>query len=106
MVYTSPTKVACIVSWDKQGIPRPDIACNLNLHRTTVTHILKRYEKSQDFYFVNPKSGRPRIFHECDARVAALVLARTQAANVAELQKEYFPDVGAQTIRRRLRPGS
>ena len=31
------------------------------------------------------------------------MLARAQVGNVVELQKECFPNVGAQTIRRRLR---
>ena len=103
MVYTSPTKVACIVTWDKQGIPRPDIARNIGIHRTTVARIIARFEKSADFYHVNPKTGRPRKFEERDARVAARMLAQGEAKHVTQVQKEHFPDVDAQTIRRRLK---
>jgi len=103
MVYTSPTKVARIVTWDKQGKPRQDIAKDIGIHRTTVTRILARFEKSADFYHVNPKTGRPRKFEEREARVAARMLARGAAKNVTEVQKEMFPDVSAQVIRRRLK---
>ena len=102
MVYTSPTKIARIINWAKQGIPRPEIAQSLGIHRTTVTRIIQRFEKSGDFYHVNPKTGRPRKFDVRDACVGARMLARAQVANVSELQKECFPDVAAQTIRRRL----
>jgi transposase len=64
MVYTSPTKVARIVTWDKQGKPRQDIANDIGIHHTTVTHILARFEKSADFYHMNPKTGRPHKFEE------------------------------------------
>lgn len=103
MVYTSPTKVARIVTWDKQGKPHQDIAKDIGIHRTTVTRILAHFEKSADFYHVNPKTGRPRKFEEREARVAARMLARGAAKNVTEVQKEMFPDVSAQVIRRRLK---
>lgn len=64
MVYTSPMKVARIVTWDKQGIPHQDIANDIGIHRTTIARILACFEKSADFYHVNPKTGRPRKFEE------------------------------------------
>jgi uncharacterized protein YerC len=57
-------KVARIVTWDKQGIPHQDIANDIGIHRTTIARILACFEKSADFYHVNPKTGRPRKFEE------------------------------------------
>jgi len=56
MVYTSPTKIACIVEWDKQGMPHKDIASTIHIHQTTVTWILKWFEKSKDYYHINHKT--------------------------------------------------
>lgn len=103
MVYTSPTKVARIVTWDKEGLPHNDIARAIGVHRTTVARIITRFEKSADFYHVNPKTGRPRKFEEREARVATRLLAKEEVKNMSELAKRHFPNVSARTIGRRLK---
>ena len=105
MVYTSPTKVARIVTFAKDGIPHSDIAKKLGVHRTTVGRIINRFDESGDFYYVRPKTGRPRVLEMRETRVAARILAKSDAANVTELQKKYFQHVGPQTLRRRLKEG-
>jgi len=102
MVYTSPMKVAHIVTWDKQGIPCQDIANNIGIHCTTVTRILTHFEKSANFYHINLKTGWPHKFEEREAHVAACMLACGEAESVTEAQKEMFPNVSAQVICRRL----
>jgi hypothetical protein len=79
-----------------------DIAEKFGLHCTTVVRIIKRYAKSEDFYNVKPKPGRPRKFKPNDVRVAVRTLARTEAHDVTDLQRKYFLDIDAQTIRMRL----
>ena len=90
MVYTSPTKVARIVTLYKQEIPHTDISQNIGIHhdRTTVACILKHFEKCADFYHINPKTGRPRQFNVHDGCVAARMLAQGEATNVTEVQKK------------------
>ena len=105
MVYTSPTKVARIVTLDKEGHPRNSIAQTIGIHRTTVARIISRFDKSGDFYHVNPKTGRPRKFDDRDTRVAARILAKEEARNAVELAKKHFPKVSAKTIGRRLKEG-
>jgi transposase len=92
MVYTSPTKVAR-VDFKKLSMGNEEIAQRIGIHHTTVTCILKCLEKSEDLYYVNPKTGRP---HKMDVRkiqVAAQMLAKTEAANATEIMKKAFLEV-------------
>jgi hypothetical protein len=50
MAYTSPTKVAQVVEWNRQGVPPHKISKSIGIHRTAVTRILKQFEKSGDYY--------------------------------------------------------
>ncbi|GLB39423.1 putative DDE superfamily endonuclease [Lyophyllum shimeji] len=102
MVYTSPSKVARIVELKNLGQSDHEIATQFNLHRTTIGRIMSRYEESNDPYYRRPKSGRRRLVSERDARHAALLLARTEAANVTELVKMAFPEISRLTMSRAL----
>ncbi|KAI5117840.1 hypothetical protein M0805_008112 [Coniferiporia weirii] len=103
MVYTSPTKKACIIEWDGQGIHCYEIAHKFGIHWTTVNQIIKHYQKHHNFYHVSPKKGRPCKMDIREAQVACRMIAQTEAANATELQKKAFPDVATRTIQRRLR---
>ena len=103
MVYTSPTKVARIVTFKSQGMKAPEITEKMGIHCTIVGRIINWYNESSDFYHVRPKSGRLHVLQKCETRLAAQILAKVAASNVTELQKEYFPGVGAQALRRRLK---
>ncbi|KAF9455239.1 hypothetical protein BDZ94DRAFT_1180407, partial [Collybia nuda] len=80
-----------------------DIGKYIGVHRTTVARILKRFEKTADPYYVSPKLGRPRVFDNRETRIAAQMLAKTEAANVTEVVKQAFPEVSRHTIGRRLK---
>lgn len=103
MVYTSPTKVARVVDFKKLDMGNHEIAQRIGIHRTTVACILKRFEKSGDAYHINPKTGRPRKLDVRDVRVAARMLAKTEAANATEVVQKRFPAVSRHTIARRLK---
>src|SRR6266576_2483398 len=103
MVYTSPSKVSQIVDHQRQGQSYNEIAKSIGIHRTTVSQILKRFEKSGDNYHVNPKTGRPHKMEIRECRIAAQMLLQVEAANAAEVQKKAFPDVSTRTIRRCLK---
>ena len=98
MVYTSPTKVARVVDFKKLSMGNDEIAQKIGIHRTTVTRILKRFEKSHDPYYVAPKTGRPCKLDARDVRIAARMLAKTEAANATEIVKKAFPQVSRHTL--------
>ena len=102
MVYTSPTKKARIVEFNKLGYTHTKVAAQLGLHRTTVSRYLKKHDKLADFYAVAPKTGRPRKLTPRDAKLGARMLAKAEVANAAELQKKVFPHVGLRTVHRNL----
>ncbi len=102
MVYTSPSKVARIVELKNIGQSDHEIARRFNLHRTTIPRLIKRFAESGDPYFRKHKPGRPHKLQERDVRHGAILLARTEAANVTELTKKAFPHVSRPTMARAL----
>ena len=103
MVITSPTKVSRIAAYKADGLDNSEIARRIGIHRTTVARVHARFEKSQDPYFVNPCSGRPRKMDARKTRVAARMLARVEAANATEVTKKLEKEVSARTVMRRLK---
>ncbi|RDB19714.1 Transposable element Tc1 transposase [Hypsizygus marmoreus] len=103
MVYMSPTKVARVVDFRKLNMSDREIAQTIGIHRTTVARIVKRFDKSQDPYYVNPKTGCPCKLDVRDVHVAARMLAKTEAANATEVVKKAFPEVSRHTLARRLK---
>ena len=87
MVYTSPTKIAHIVTFVKDGLSHSDITEKLGVHHTMVGCIINRFNESEDFYYVRPKTGCPCILEEHKTWVAAQILAKSDAANVTKLQR-------------------
>jgi len=102
MVYTSPTKKARIVHYKNAGMTNDAIAQKFHIHRSTVARIYGRHAKLENYYDVKPKPGRPRKFTTNDVRFAARTLANAKAHDVSDLQRQYFPGLHPETIRRRL----
>jgi Transposase/Homeodomain-like domain len=102
MVYTSPTKKARIVHYKNAGMTNDAIAQKFHIHRSTVSRIYGRHAKLENYYDVKPKPGRPRKFTPNDVRFAARTLANAKAHDVSDLQRQYFPGLHPETIRRRL----
>ncbi|KAH9059507.1 hypothetical protein EDB87DRAFT_1684585 [Lactarius vividus] len=98
MVYTSPNKVAWIVELKNIGQSDYKIARWFNLHRTTIPHLIKRFAESGDPYFRKYKPDCPRRLQEHDPRHGTILLACTEAANVARVTKMAFPHVSRPTI--------
>ncbi|KAG2028584.1 hypothetical protein BDR03DRAFT_1074911, partial [Suillus americanus] len=101
--YSTPTTKARICRDKAAGLHEAEIAEKFGLHRTTVLCIIKWYTQTEDYYDIKAKSGRPRKFTPHDVRVAVRALACTEAHDVADLQRKYFPEINAQTIRTRLK---
>jgi Transposase/Homeodomain-like domain len=102
MTYTSPTKKAQIVLLRMQGVSEKEIAEKYSVDRTTVNWIFKRYKESKDFYHTKKKSDCSHKFTTHDVRIAARMLASTRAYDVADLQRQHFPNLHADTIWKRL----
>ena len=100
--YTSPTKKARIVHDKTAGLTDIELAKKYHLHRSTINRINCRYAKSEDYYNLKQKTGRRPKFTVVDARQAVRMLANTNAHDVADLQKKYFPDIHPDTIRKIL----
>jgi transposase len=102
-VYTSPTKKARIVHLKRSGLPDHEIASKFGIHRTTVARIHRQYAKTEDYYSIKPKQGRPRKLTPAEVRYGVRMLASTNAHDVTDLQRRYLPHVHPETIRQRLK---
>jgi Transposase. len=83
-------------------VPDIEIAERYFIDRSTVNHIFDEYTKNNDFYYVKPKSGYSRKFTTNDVCIAVRMLANTQAHNVTDIQRQQFPNLHPDTIRKRL----
>ena len=101
--YTSPTKKARICRDKAAGLSNTAVAKKFGIHRTTVKRIFDCYAKSEDYYTLKNKSGRPRHFTAQDTRRAVRLLNQGKARDASDLQRKYFPQFSVQTIRTRLR---
>ena len=77
------------------GLSDEQIGAMFNIHQSTVHRILRRHTKIKGFYYVKPKSGRPRNFFPRDVCVAFRMLGNNQAHDIVDLQRLRFPDVAA-----------
>ena len=102
MTYTSPTKKARIVLLRSEGVSEKEVAERYSVDRSTVNRIFKRNKESKNFYHTKEKSGRPRKITTHDVRIATRMLASTKAHDVADLQRQHFPNLHPDTIRKRL----
>ena len=98
MPYTSSMKKAQIVLIRKQGVSEKEIAIKYSVDRSTVNQIVKKYNETKDFYHTKKKSGHTRKFTTHDVCIAARMLASTQAHDIADLQRQHFPNIHADTI--------
>ena len=94
-IYTSPTKKAQICRDKAAGMTNTAVTQKFGLHRTTVQRIFERYAKSEDYYVLKQKPGRPRLFTKLDTRFAVHTLAAGKAQDVSELQRAHFPNINA-----------
>ena len=84
---------------------RPDRygACKkYHLHCSTINRINCRYAKSEDYYNLKQKTGRPSKFTIVDTCQVVRMLANTNAHDITDLQKKYFLDIHPDTIQERL----
>jgi hypothetical protein len=86
MGYTSPMKKSQIILLKKQGVPDSKIA-----ERYSVLHRQ-----------IHSQLHLPQIHRTDDIHIAVRMLARTQAHDVADLQRQQFLNLHPNTIRKRL----
>lgn len=100
--YTSPTKKARIVAWRNAGFTNGQIQEKIPLSKRQIGRIYAKYAEKENFYEVEPKSGRPPKLSDRDVRVATRHLANTSAHDATDLQQKFFPDVSTKTVIRAL----
>ncbi|EPQ49996.1 hypothetical protein GLOTRDRAFT_51224, partial [Gloeophyllum trabeum ATCC 11539] len=103
MICTSPTKRARICHMKASGASNSEVAAQIGVTWSTVSKIYRWYQGTTDYCAVGIKTGRPCKFTLRDTRFAAWQLANTTTHNVADLKRQHFPDVSAETICRRMR---
>jgi transposase len=92
-----------ILTMKSLGMASSLVAKVVGVDRTTVNRVHRRYGKPRPSYPQPLRSGRPRKMLPSDDRYAALALTRAKFGNAAQIQREYFPDLHPETIRRHLR---
>jgi len=103
MVYTTPTKKARIVLLRCQGKKFSEIANQFNIHRSTASGIFNKYNKTEDYYHVGSKTGRPRLMGHHDRVLAVQKIRSGQARDGADLCRQKFPHLSYSTVRKELR---
>lgn len=102
MIHTTPTKRARIVSLFSEGTPAPKIASMLDVHRSTVYRVNKKYSGRKNFYSPERRKGRPRKLDDHDVQFAVRKIYGCAANNGSDLQRQYFQSASARTVRRYL----
>ncbi len=100
---TTPTTRARIVTLIENGKRPSEVAKVTGYHQSTVSRVYEKYHTTHDFYHTAPRSGRPRKFTSRDDHLAVRKIRSGAARDATHLQREWFPHVTAQTVRRHLR---
>jgi hypothetical protein len=106
---TSPSSKTKIVEWRKAKKSHKWIREHLkgrhDISDSQIRRIEKRYTEKENYYDVGKSSGRPRKLQPRDSRQARRLLANGTVHNATELQREFFPDASAKTVKRDLSRG-
>lgn len=75
-----------------------EIARDVGRNRTTVSRIIKNYDKTSDLYSEKPRKGRPCKMDAEDDRFAAHLIHRSRARDATDLRNAYFPSLSTRTV--------
>src|SRR5687767_2912630 len=108
--WTTPTKKAKTITMKKAGRTNNEIKKALtghnNISTSTINRIYKKYANKENYYDVGHPTGRPKKLTERDGRYTVRVLGEGKAANATDLQRNFFPEVSVDTVKRELRQHS
>lgn len=103
---TTPTEAAQLVSLLEAGYGQREVARRLNLSRSAVQRVYRRYLETGTFVR-RPGTGRPRATTERDDRFIATTSLRDRGLNAVQLQQQLRDVRGVAisrwTVRRRLK---
>lgn len=103
-VLKSPSKRAHLIVLKKMGLSDRAVAREIgDIDHTTVNRIWRSHLKGNDIFKPKHSSGRPRKLRLSDTHWACLLLTRGLSKTAADLQRQYFPNVSVETLRRYLR---
>ena len=103
MRHLTPVDKARILALDDLGISPKDIAKDIGFTASTIRRHLPQLQETRDPNLRKPRPGRPRYFNARKSCIAARAITSGRVPDATQLQREYFPDAGATTVRRELR---
>ena len=102
MRHLTPVDKARILALDDLGISPKDIAKDIGFTASTIRRHLPQLRETRDPNLRKPRPGRPRYFIARKSRIAARAITSGRVPDATQLQREYFLDAGATTVRREL----
>lgn len=99
----TPTKKTRILVLTECGAKPRDIASEIGINVSTVRRQLKKLHQNPNPYYVVPGRGRKRALNERDIRRAAREITSGNQPNATALQRDMFPELSPETMRRYLR---
>ncbi|QRV89723.1 Transposable element Tcb2 transposase [Ceratobasidium sp. AG-Ba] len=108
VVLKSPSLRARLIVLKTMGFSDRAVAKELRdagyrIDHTSVGRLWRQHCAGDDIFKIKHSSGRPRKLHHADVHWAALLLARGLVDTAVDIQREYFPHISVDTVRRRLR---
>lgn len=103
MVYTTPVTRARVIFMMDNGASQREVRRKLGIDHATAGNIYKHAKAGYSCYYYAPKSERPSAISEAERRIAARKVRSGVIPNAVELQKEMFPDVCVEAVRRALK---
>jgi transposase len=100
--YTTAVTKARVIGLRNSGHSYAEIGLQLGISHSTASRIYDKYYESKDFMSVAPKLGHLHKLTDRDTHVVALLLSRNPRSSAAHVQRERFPDVHPNTVRRWL----
>lgn len=102
MVLCTPTKKTRILVLAECGAKPRDIASKIGIDVSTVRRQLKKLHQNPDPYYVVPGRGRKRALNDRDICRAAREIMSSNQPNATALQRDMFPELSPETMRRYL----
>ncbi|CAK5263733.1 unnamed protein product [Mycena citricolor] len=104
--YLTPTKCDWIVQWRKEGKThnwiREHLTSRHNISDSQIYQIERDYTEKENYYDKGHCSGCPAKLRPRDVRNAVCHLSNQSINNATQLQREFFPEVSVQTVKRGL----
>ena len=103
MPYTSASKRTAVVCMKASGLTNRQISDKENISLGTVSNINRAWRETGNIHTIKPKTGRPPKMTDDDIHKAVEMLSTSRAKDAANLQRQFFPHISIDTIRKALK---